>query len=72
MVMKKAALYQETSVRPWNSSVILGMAVATIVRSRETRKIANTRARTMQTNRAPEGCSFDIASSSLGCSCLSS
>lgn len=29
--MKKAAPYQPALSRPWNSSVILGMAVATIV-----------------------------------------
>lgn len=31
VVMKNAELYQDTSSRPWNSSVILGIAVATIV-----------------------------------------
>jgi hypothetical protein len=70
--MKKAALYQEMSSRPWNSSVILGMAVATIVRSRDTRKILSTRARTMKTSRVPEGYSSGFASSGFGFSCLSS
>ena len=71
MVMKKAELYLETSARPWNSSVVLGMAVATIVKSRDTRKIASTRAMTMQTNRAPVGYSFGNASSGFGSACLS-
>lgn len=31
VVMKNAELYQETSAMPWNSSVIFGIAVATIV-----------------------------------------
>src|SRR5205809_855375 len=55
MGMKKAELYQETSSRPLNSLVILGMAVVTIVRSRDTRKILSTRARTMETSRSPVG-----------------
>ena len=71
MVMKKAALYQATSSRPWNWVVILGIAVATMVRSRDTRKIPRTRAMMTTTSRNPEGYSVGVASRT-GFSALSS
>ena len=40
VVRKKAEPYQPTSFSEWNSSVIRGMAVATIVMSRAKRKMA--------------------------------
>jgi len=60
--MKKAEPYHATSSRPWNSSVILGMAVATIVMSRATRKMLRTRATTMKRRVVPWG--YSMASSS--------
>lgn len=64
--MKKAELYQAISESPLNWSVILGIAVATIVRWSETRKMASASAVIMAARRPPVGYPSISASSEAG------